>query len=531
MDDAQRTYIWEVEHHVLVLSKHWFHDFSEALEKADEKALARILAPNFQGQTLQKPKEEKLQTAYATVIRQKDAGNPPEPLDAAGFIKLLLEFRKPYVQRPHVKVYPKTMGPRQCEDLDSPWEGNGVVRMWGEGAAGQPQEVILHFQFRLPRPQKDHRSAWLESFAIIQVQTAHAPRYLLRDATAERNVQADRFHDNWKADNRISVTGGVYLCDFNRDGICDMLVVDVDRHVLYQGLPGGRFKEVTLEMGLPGVSPPGFGGNAAAFVDLDGDGWEDLILGNQIYRNVAGKKFVFRTSLLLPPEISGISVCDFDKDGKMDLYVTRPGKGKEKSWLDGHSGDKRGNLLLRNLGNWKFEDVTEKSGTSGGSRSVFSAVWLDINNDGWPDLYVPNEFGNGILLINNKDGTFREHALMKGPHDFGTMGITCGDINNDGHIDLYLANMYSKTGWRIVNLVKPGTYSEDIMAKMRRFVSGSNLYVNKGNLAFDSVSQAWQMNDIGWAYGPALVDLDNDGFLDLFATSGFISVSRDEPDG
>lgn len=534
MDDAQRNYIWEVEHHVLVLSKHWFKDFAQALEKADEKALARLLASNFQGGILQKAKEEKLDTAYAQVVRLKDAGHPPLPLKASAFVAKLLEFRKPFVKPPHVKVYPKTMGPGKREDLDSPWEGPGVLRMWGEVGAGKPAEVVLHFRFRIPRPQKDHRPAWLETMEITQIQTASAPRFLLRDVTAERNVNADLFYDNWKTEKKIPVTGGVYLCDFNRDGICDMLVVDVDKHVLYQGLPGGKFKDVTLEMGLPGIMPPDAGGNMAALADLDGDGWEDLILGGNIYRNVEGKKFVdytFRTNLRLPPDSSGISICDFDKDGKVDLYVSRPGKGKAADWLSGNSGDKRGNQLWRNLGNWKFEDVTEKSGASGGHRSVFSAVWLDINNDGWPDLYVPNEFGNGILLLNNGDGTFREHPLMKGPHDFGTMGITCGDINNDGNIDLYLANMYSKTGSRIVGLVKPGTYPEDIMAKMRRFVSGSNLYLNKGSLTFDSVSQPWQMNDIGWAYGPALVDLDNDGFLDLFATSGFVSVSRDEPDG
>ena len=534
LEQAQRDYIWQVEHHVLVLSKHWFKDFSAALQNADEKALAAALAPDFKGGDLQKPQEEILDTAYAKLIRLKDAGHPPLPLEPSAFISKLMEYRKVFVKPPQVKVYPKTMGPQNREDLDTPWEGAGVLRMWGEVGPGQPGEAVLHFRFRLPRPQQDHRSAWLELMEITQAQTARAPRFLLRDVTTERGIDPSKFHDNWKSEKRIPISGGVYVCDFNRDGIPDMLVMDVNSHVLYQGLPGGKFKDVTAEMGLPGFAPPDSSGTIVAFVDLDGDGWEDLILGSNIYRNVEGKKFVdytLRTNLRFPPDATGVAICDFDKDGKIDLYVTRPGIGKKESWLDGHSGDKRGNQLWRNLGNWKFEDVTEKSGTSGGHRSVFSAVWLDINNDGWPDLYVPNEFGNGILLINNKNGTFREHKLMSGPHDFGTMGITCGDINNDGHIDLYLANMYSKTGSRIVGLVKPGTYPDDIMAKMRRFVSGSNLYLNKGNLTFDSVSQPWHMNDIGWAYGPALVDLDNDGFLDLFATSGFISVSRDEPDG
>src|SRR5579864_7082715 len=122
MDEAQRNFIWEVEHHVLVLSKYWFKDFAQALQKADGKAMAHLLAPNFQGATVQKTKEEKLETAYATVVRQRSAGLPPIPLGAAEFISRLLDLRKPFIQPPHVKLYPKTMAPKKREDLDSPWE-------------------------------------------------------------------------------------------------------------------------------------------------------------------------------------------------------------------------------------------------------------------------------------------------------------------------------------------------------------------------------------------------------------------------
>ena len=117
-------------------------------------------------------------------------------------------------------------------------------------------------------------------------------------------------------------------------------------------------------------------------------------------------------------------MADFDRDGRMDLYVTRNGKSKVDSWLEGKSGDSKGNQLWHNRGNWRFENVTEVSHTSGGQRSTFSAIWLDINEDGWPDLYVINEFGNGVLLLNHHDGTFREHALVRGPGDFGSTGVT-----------------------------------------------------------------------------------------------------------
>jgi hypothetical protein len=178
--------------------------------------------------------------------------------------------------------------------------------------------------------------------------------------------------------------------------------------------------------------------------------------------------------------------------------------------------------------------VTEKANASGGRRSTFTALWLDANNDGKPDLYVPNEFGNGVLLINQGDGTFKEQPLTDHPDDFGTMGATCGDVNNDGNIDFYCGNMYSKAGTRVIGNLPPGAYPPDIMDKFRTFVKGSQLHINKGGkdcVRFEQKGKEWQVNDAGWAYGPALVDLDNDGWLDIYANAGFISRSRSEPDG
>src|SRR5437016_7120298 len=109
----------------------------------------------------------------------------------------------------------------------------------------------------------------------------------MRDATAERGIDASLFLDNWYVppDRRQPNSGGVYLCDYDRDGILDLLIVDVNRIVLYKGLPGGKFRDVTALVGLPQQSSPNTEGLAAAFVDVDGDGWEDLFLGGRLYRN------------------------------------------------------------------------------------------------------------------------------------------------------------------------------------------------------------------------------------------------------
>ena len=165
----------------------------------------------------------------------------------------------------------------------------------------------------------------------------------------------------------------------------------------------------------------------------------------------------------------------------MDLYATRAGQMKSGSWLGGKTGAAgAGNILLHNLGDWQFADETQRSGTEGGNRSVFTAAWLDVDNDDWPDLYVINEFGNGILLSNQRNGTFRTVELSEGPSDYGSMGITVGDVDNDGRIDMYLSNMYSKAGKRVIGNLRPDTYSPQTMNEMHHFVEGSQLVPEPG---------------------------------------------------
>jgi hypothetical protein len=111
------------------------------------------------------------------------------------------------------------------------------------------------------------------------------------------------------------------------------------------------------------------------------------------------------------------------------------------------------------------------------------------------------------------------------------MGLAVGDVDNDGRIDIYCANMYSKAGTRVIGNLKPDAYPPPVMEKFRRFVAGSQLHLNKGDLAFDHVGAQKQLAAVGWAYGPVLADLDGDGFLDVYATAGYMSRDRDKPDG
>jgi hypothetical protein len=527
----QREYLWQVEHHGLVLARRGFSRIAKALKADDTRALLALFAEGFEGEVPGQPREIGFERDAIRIVRQQDSGQPPVRLDRDGLARRLLDDRRRFSSPPTVKLALMALAPVDYRDADGLWQGTCQLRMFGDMGSGRPGEVILYLRYRVPKPTEEVLSSdgWLRSVAITQRQVAEAPRFLMREVAAKRGIDVKRFHDNWSTpDNAQIVTGGSYLCDFNRDGCLDLLVTDVEASALYQGRPDGTFADVTAQVRLPQVPRL----ISATFADLDGDGWEDLIFGSLLLRNHEGRYFsrVDDTNLAVRPQ-ANIAIADYDKDGKLDLYVSTLGLTKAATWIKGEGGGQIRNRLLRNLGNWQFADVTESSGASGGNRSTFTAVWLDADEDGWPDLYVINEFGNGGLLVNHKDGTFREQSIAPDPGDFGSMGLTAGDFDNDGHVDLYVGNMYSKAGNRVMANLWPESYPEPILARLRSFTVGSQLHRNLGGLKFEQIGRDFQVADVGWSYGPALVDLDNDGWLDIYATCGFISRNRDDPDG
>ena len=150
----------------------------------------------------------------------------------------------------------------------------------------------MRFQVARPTEENLRAGGWLSACTVTQTLVAKGDHYLMREAAAERGLHPERLQDNWKDGTKDGVTGGVCVCDYDRDGIPDVLITDLNGCWLYKGLPDGSFRDVTAEVGLPSVlsdrTPRGL---VAAFVDLDGDGWEDLILGGWVFRRGMYKKY------------------------------------------------------------------------------------------------------------------------------------------------------------------------------------------------------------------------------------------------
>jgi len=188
-------------------------------------------------------------------------------------------------------------------------------------------------------------------------------------------------------------------------------------------------------------------------------------------------------------------------------------------------------------GDWNFVDATQESGLDQNNRRyTFAASWEDYDNDGDPDLYVANDFGRNCLYRNelSPDGgrTFKDVAAEAGAEDQAS-GMSCswGDYDRDGRMDLYIANMWSSAGQRITSQPK---FRPDLPADHRqahqRFSIGSTLLRNAGVGGFDDVSEESGVMMGRWAWASPFVDLNNDGWEDLFVANGYISGQSNSGD-
>ena len=332
---------------------------------------------------------------------------------------------------------------------------------------------------------------------------------------------------------------GVCVGDFDGDGFDDLYVCQPAGlpNRLYRNLGDGTFEDVTEKAGVGLLD----GTSSAIFADLNNTGRQDLIVvrtsGPLLFVNRGNGTFELRPDAFhfaRPPQgtFTGTAVADYNHDGFLDIYFCTysfyQGLSEyefPKPYYDAQNGPP--NFLLKNTGDHTFEDVTIASGLDkNNNRFSFDCGWNDYNRDGWPDLYVVNDFGRKQLFRNNGNGTFTDVSAEAGVEDPGEgMSMTWLDYDNDGFDDIYVVNMWEVAGRRIT---KQPEFMPKVPEAIRRVYwqdgMGNTMLHNQGASGkFRDVSEESGTRVGGWNWGSDAWDFDHDGYPDLYIVNGFIS--------
>lgn len=318
--------------------------------------------------------------------------------------------------------------------------------------------------------------------------------------------------------------GGVAVGDVNRDGLLDIYMSGTQSHTpnrLYLNKGDLRFEDVSASAGVDDSLGVRYG---IVMVDINGDGWLDLYVNKQdhpntLYINNKNGTFSERAKEF------GLDYCcsstqtaffDYDRDGDLDAYIGVNGDAKGKDYSNKGLNDK----FFRNNGDGTFTDVTEEVGLYDKGYALSVSVG-DVDNDGWPDVYVTNDFiWHDILYMNNRDGTFTEATkdLIKHTTEFG-MGSDVADFNNDGLLDIVAVDMLPEDHWRkMSHMGSQNSFSPlfDSTQMMR-----NTLQLNRGNGMFSDIAQLSGIDETDWSWSPLFADYDQDGLMDLFITNGY----------
>jgi len=331
---------------------------------------------------------------------------------------------------------------------------------------------------------------------------------------------------------------GISVADIDDDGFDDVYICQPAGlpNRLYRNRRDGTFEDITEASGLGILENTA----CALFADFDNDGRQDVIVvrasGPLLFLNEGGGKFrlksdAFRFASAPQGTFTGAAVADYDRDGWLDiyfcLYVYYRGTDQYKypsPYFDAQNGPP--NFMMRNQRDGTFRDVTAESGLNrNNTRYSFCCGWSDYNHDGWPDLYVVNDFGRKNLYRNNGDGTFTDVAPKVGVEDVGAgMSVCWLDYDNDGTDDLYVADMWTAAGERISKQeVFKKDAPEDVRALYRKHAMGNSLLRNNGDGTFHDSSASAVVGMGRWSWSSDAWDFDHDGFPDLYIANGMLS--------
>ena len=346
--------------------------------------------------------------------------------------------------------------------------------------------------------------------------------------------------------------GGVAVGDINNDGLEDIyLSANQGADQLYLNRGNLHFENITSKAGIIGTTGWSTG---VTMADVNADGWLDIYV-SQVgdYKSYKGTNLLFinnqNGTFTERGEEYGLNYTgfftqsaffDYDLDGDLDLFLLNHAVHTPRSYRPMDQplprDLKAGDYLLRNELNSpqaRFLDVTESSGITSNIRGYGLGLSIaDINGDGWPDIYVGNDFHeNDYLYINNQDGTFADQLTKWIPHTSQfTMGVDVQDLNRDGNMDIFSVDMMPKD--RSIRMKSGGEDAYKLKEAKLSYgfhpqVARNTLNINKGNGSFMDVAPMKQMFSTDWSWSILMDDLDNNGWSDVFISNGIYKRPND----
>jgi tetratricopeptide (TPR) repeat protein len=399
----------------------------------------------------------------------------------------------------------------------------------------------------------------LSRFAPLEETWVTSPRPLFEDVTASLLGGVDSFVRQlrrgvpyWRAhlDSACGIdvygNNGIAVGDIDGDGWDEVYVCQPAGlpNRLYKRREDGGMEDITERAGV-GVLDDS---TAALFADFRNSGHQDLIVltigGPLLFLNDGAafrhKPEAFRFANAPQGTFTGMAAADYDRDGRLDLYLctyiyfqSEDQYRYPAPYHDARNGPP--NFLFRNQltqdGGGVFEDVTAAAGMNeNNDRYSFAPAWCDYDGDGWPDLYVANDFGRNNLYKNDR-GRFHDVAAAAGVEDIGPgMSVTWFDYDGDGRPDLYVSNMWTASGQRVVEQMtgagfqpSPGIEPAQLADAYRRHAKGNSLYRNRGDGTFDETEAAEGVEMGRWAWSSDAFDFDNDGSPEIYVTCGMLT--------
>ncbi len=348
--------------------------------------------------------------------------------------------------------------------------------------------------------------------------------------------------------------GGVALGDINNDGLPDVVLTsNLGKNKIYLNKGNFKFDDITASSGFQQNEQWSTG---VTFVDINADGWLDIYIcssghvgtnnrRNQLYINNHNNTFT-EASKQYGLDHSGYSTqavfFDYDLDGDLDCFIIDNSpipfgslsyQGMRDSALSAWKVPEQykggGNHLYKNTNN-HFEEVSQKAGIHTSLLSFGLGVSVaDINGDGYPDIYIGNDFlERDYLYINQKNGTFKDELENWMQHiSMSSMGTDIADINNDGYPDIYTTDMLPPDDYR---LKTTGTFDNVDLYRSKIKAGFYNQYVrnclqlNNKNGKFLDIANTTGVSATDWSWGLVMFDADNDGFNDIYVCNG---INRD----